>query len=65
MELHGERIVDVNFSGASDQPLGEVVVNATVPHLVSVSQRVAADWPANPHVIELPASGSQTGFDIS
>src|SRR5438093_2296968 len=64
MELHGQRFVEIKFSGVSDQHLGKVPIDAPVAHLVGVSQGVAGDFAANPHVVKLPASSAQTRLDV-
>ena len=65
IELNGERIAQVKFSGASDQHLGKVLVDAPIAYRVGVSQGVAGDRATNSHVVELSSRRAQTGLDVS
>ena len=65
VEFQPEVLPGVQRARDADQRLGEVRVDAPVPLPVRVGQRVAGDAAADPHVLELPAMGTEADLDVA
>ena len=65
LEFQADVLVAVESTGFGDEDLGEIGVDAPVPHFVGIGQVVARDAAADAHMIEPALHGSQAGYDIA
>ena len=62
--IDAERILCIQKPGDTDQPLGEIRVDAPAAHGVGISQRIAGHRRTNPEMIEFGALGTQAYFNV-
>ncbi len=65
VQINAEGLVDIESASNADQMLGEISVDAPVPHRNSVGRCAAGHGTAKPHVIGLDRLASQAGFNIA
>ena len=65
VELKPQVLVGIQRTGDANHGLCELGVDAPVPALIGVGERVARHPAANAHVIELVLVCAQTDFDIA
>ena len=64
-EVHAQAFVGIEPSGLSDQPLGELGIDAPIARLVGIGKRGTADRFAKPHVVEFGCLGGQAGLNVT
>ena len=64
VQLDAKGFGGVKGAGGGDQALGEVGVDAPVPELVGMGERVAGHRAAEAHMVELGVGDPQAGLDI-
>jgi len=64
-QLYAEAVVCVERSGAGNQHLREVGVDAPIAHRVRMGQGVARDLAANAEMVEFGLLRAQASFDIA